>query len=143
MYHKIIPIISCLFFSINVYCQQTRDRLPVAADSTKAIYSKVEVEASFPGGNPAWIKYLQKKLDPLVPVRNGAPAGHYVVVVRFIVSTDGSLSKVVAETNHGFGMEDELRNIIKRGPKWIPATQDGVPVNACRRQPITFVVGGR
>jgi ATP-dependent DNA helicase DinG len=39
-----------------------------------------------------------------------------------------------------FGMEEEAIKIIKRGPKWTPALQNGRNVNAYRRQPITFVV---
>ena len=45
----------------------------------------------------------------------------YTVVVRFIVSRDGSISDVVAETKHGYGMEAEAMKIIKKGPKWTPA----------------------
>jgi protein TonB len=67
-------------------------------------------------------------------------SGTYQVIVKFIVSKDGSISDVQAETKHGFGMEDEAVKIIKRGPKWTPALQNGRNVNAYRRQPITFVV---
>ena len=37
-------------------------------------------------------------------------------------------------------MEEEVMRIIKKGPKWIPAMQNGRPVNAYRRQPVTFMV---
>ncbi len=37
-------------------------------------------------------------------------------------------------------MEDEAIRVIKRGPKWTPAIQNGRNVNAYRKQPITFVV---
>lgn len=143
MYHKLLPIICALLISTAARSQQSTDSLPPVADSSNKIYSRVEVEAQFPGGNPAWRLYLRKRLDPLVPIRNNAPAGHYEAVVRFIVSKDGSISKVVAETDHGYGMEDELKSVIRRGPKWIPATLNGVPVNAYRRQPCTFVISGR
>ena len=33
------------------------------------------------------------------PVDNGAPEGTYQVIVKFIVSKDGSISDVQAETN--------------------------------------------
>ena len=71
---------------------------------------------------------------------NGAPPGTYQVIVKFIVSKDGSISEVNAESKHGFGMEEEAVKIIKRGPKWTPALQNGRNVNAYRRQPITFIV---
>jgi protein TonB len=109
-------------------------------DDEDKIFTKVENEAAFPGGETAWRRYLEKNLNPSTPVDNGAPAGTYQVIVRFVVSKDGSISDVQAETKHGYGMEDEALKIIKRGPKWTPALQNGRNVNAYRRQPITFVV---
>ena len=43
-------------------------------------------------------------------------------------------------TNWGYGMENEVVRIIKNGPAWVPAVQDGKQVQAYRKQPITFVV---
>jgi hypothetical protein len=37
-------------------------------------------------------------------------------------------------------MEEEVIRIINKGPKWIPASQNNVPVKAFRRQTITFSV---
>ena len=104
------------------------------------IFTKVENEAQFPGGQAAWVRYLQKNLNANTPVDNGAPSGTFQVIVKFIVSKDGTISDVQAESKHGFGMEAEAVKIIKRGPKWSPALQNGRNVNAYRRQPITFVV---
>ncbi len=109
-------------------------------DDENKIFNKVEVEAQFPGGEAAWRRYLQNNLDANTPVDNGASEGTYQVVVRFVVSKDGSISDVQAETSFGHGMEQEAVKIIKKGPKWTPALQNGRNVNAYRRQPITFVV---
>lgn len=113
--------------------------VPVADDEGK-VFNKVEIEAAYPGGTAAWAKYLRNNLDANTPVDNGASEGTYTVIVRFIVSKDGSISDVQAETKHGFGMEAEAMKIIKKGPRWTPAQQNGRYVNAYRRQPITFVV---
>ena len=109
-------------------------------DDENKVFNKVEVEAEFPGGNGAWRNYLTKNLNASTPVDNGAAEGTYTVVVRFIVSKDGSISDVVPETKFGYGMEEEATKIIKKGPRWTPALQNGRNVNAYRRQPITFVV---
>ena len=114
--------------------------LPKTDDDENKIFTKVEVEAQFAGGEAAWRRYLQNNLNANTPVDNGAPEGTYQVVVRFIVGKDGTISDVAAETNHGYGMEQEAVKIIKKGPKWTPAIQNGRNVNAYRRQPITFVV---
>ena len=104
------------------------------------IFEKVEIEASFKGGESAWRKYLERNLNPSAPVDNGAPEGTYTVYVQFVVSKDGSISDVRALTNHGYGMEAEAVKVIKKGPSWTPAIQNGRSVNAYRKQPITFQV---
>ncbi len=105
-----------------------------------AIFTSVQNEAEFPGGDAAWRRYLEKNLNPNTPIDNGAPEGTYAVVVQFIVSKDGSISDVKALSNYGYGMEEEAVKIIKKGPDWKPALQNGKNVNAYRRQPVTFLV---
>jgi protein TonB len=110
------------------------------ADDENKIFNKVEVEAAFPGGEAAWRNYLQKTLNGNVPVDNGAGEGTYTVIVKFVVSKDGSLSDVNCENDPGFGMCQEAVRVIKKTKNWTPAIQNGRNVNAYRRQPITFQV---
>ena len=104
------------------------------------VFEKVEVEASFKGGEREWRKYLERNLDPNVPVENGANEGTYTVTVQFIVDKEGNISDVKALSNHGHGMEEEAMRVIRKGPPWVPAIQNGRNVKAYRKQPITFVV---
>jgi protein TonB len=104
------------------------------------IFEKVEIEATFKGGESAWRKYLERNLNAMVGPDNGAPAGLYTVYVQFVVSKDGTISDVKALTNHGYGLETEAVRVIKKGPAWTPAIQNGRSVNAYRKQPITFQV---
>ncbi len=110
------------------------------ADDENKIFTKVEVEAAFPGGEAAWRNYLQKNLDANTPLDNGASEGKYTVTVKFVVSRDGSLSDVTCENDPGFGMCQEAVRVIKKTKNWTPALQNGRNVNAYRRQPITFLV---
>ncbi|HET9429556.1 MAG TPA: energy transducer TonB, partial [Chitinophagaceae bacterium] len=64
------------------------------------------------------------------------------VWVQFIVDKEGAISDVKALSNHGYGMEEEAVKVIRKGPAWIPAIQNGRAVKAYRKQPITFVVTG-
>ncbi len=104
------------------------------------VFEKVEVEAKFKGGEAAWRRYLEKNLNPNTPVDNGAPEGTYTVWVQFIVDKAGVISDVKALSSHGFGMEEEAMKVIRKGPSWEPAIQNGRSVKAYRKQPITFVV---
>jgi protein TonB len=58
------------------------------------------------------------------------------------VDKEGNISDVRPLSSHGFGMEEEAMRVIKKGPKWSPAVQNGRQVKAYRKQPITFVVSG-
>jgi hypothetical protein len=106
--------------------------------ANKTVFSKVDVEASFPGGDNAWKTYLQKNLRPDIPQENGAPLGFYTVIVKFVVGADGNLADIQSATNWGYGMEKEVIRIIQNSGKWLPAMQNGRPVNAYRRQPVSF-----
>ena len=109
-------------------------------DDEDKIFTAVEIEAGFPGGQDAWANYLRNTLNGNLPVDNGATAGKYTVIVKFVVSKDGSLSDVKCENDPGFGMCEEAVRVIKKTKNWTPAIQNGRNVNAYRRQPITFLV---
>jgi len=104
------------------------------------IYTKVEIEAEFPGGRNGWTRFLTNNLDSEVPGSNGANPGQYTVIVRFIVAKDGSVSDVQAETSHGYGMEQESVRAIKKSGRWTPALHNGRNVISYKRQPITWTV---
>jgi protein TonB len=103
-------------------------------------FKTVQIQAKFPGGDGEWRKYLERNLNRDLPVENGAPPGNYTVVVSFLVDKDGNISEVKAENNPGYGTADEAVRVIKKGPKWIPAVQNGRNVIYRQKQSITFQV---
>lgn len=104
------------------------------------IKTKVDIEASFPGGVQAWRKFLTANLNAGVPIDNGAPVGNYTIFVQFVVNKDGSLQEIKPLTKMGYGMEEEVIKLMKASPKWLPAIIEGQKVAAYRKQPVTFVV---
>jgi len=139
----ILPSALLILLSTASNCQTSKDsssRNDSKIEIDDRIFEKVEREAEFPGGTKAWSQYLQENLNPNVPVKKKAPAGTYQVIVKFIVSKNGKIKGITSETSHGYGMEKEVIRIIKKGPDWVPAMQDGHPVNAYRRQPVTFMI---
>lgn len=109
-------------------------------DTTTIVFSKVEKEASFPGGLPGWRDYLINNLNAHVPIKNGAPVGKYTILVQFKVCTDGSLCDIEAVNNPGFGLSEEAVRVIKESGNWVPAEQLGRKVKSIYKQPITFMV---
>ena len=113
---------------------------PKKEEDYDKIFTVVQIPAEFPGGLPAWAKYLERNLNRDLPVENGAPPGKYTVVVSFIVAKDGKISDVVAENDPGYGTKAEAVRVITRGPSWKPAVQNGRNVIYRHKQSITFMV---
>ena len=113
---------------------------PKVEEDYDKIFTVVQIAAEFPGGLPAWTKFLERNLNRDLPVENGAPPGKYTVVVSFIVSKTGDISEVVAANDPGYGTKAEAVRVITKGPKWKPAVQNGRNVIYRHKQSITFVV---
>lgn len=103
-------------------------------------FKTVQIEAKFPGGTSAWQKYLERNLNSNTPVDNGAPPGNYTVIVSFLVDKNGNISEVQALNDPGYGTSEEAVRVIKRGPAWTPAVQNGRNVIYRQKQSITFQV---
>jgi N-acetylmuramoyl-L-alanine amidase len=104
------------------------------------LFTKTEISPSFPGGDEAWKNYLIKNIHPTLPVDEGWKAGTYTVIVQFIVHQDGKVSDVTTTNYPGSKTAQHCIDIIKNGPNWVPATQNGKKVSAYRKQPITFLI---
>lgn len=104
----------------------------------EVVYTKVEIPASFPGGVAAWKRYLEKTLDAQSVVDAGAPTGLYTIQVKFIVDKNGNISNVEALNDIKYGMTEQAIKVIKNGPQWTPAIQNGMKVNYQAIQRISF-----
>ncbi|MCA6489555.1 MAG: energy transducer TonB, partial [Chitinophagaceae bacterium] len=113
---------------------------PKVEEDYDKVFTVVQIPAEFPGGLPAWIRYLERNLNRDIPVENGAPAGRYTVIVAFTVSKTGAISDVQAENDPGYGTKAEAIRVITKGPSWKPAVQNGRNVIYRHKQSITFVV---
>ncbi len=136
--NKPLSLFILLLLSFNAFSQDAAT--DTTSEAEDEIFQRVEKEAQFPGGQPAWRAFLESNLNGNVATKKKAPLGKYTVIVQFIVGYDGTISNIEATTNHGYGMEKEVIRVIKKGPKWTPAQQNGRPVKAYRRQPVMFEV---
>lgn len=108
----------------------------VVEEDYDKVFTKVENPAEFPGGPDAWRRYLERNLQyPESAQENGTQG---VVKVQFIVDREGNISEVQALNDPGDGLAEEAVRIIKKGPKWKPAEQNGRKVIYRHIQAITF-----
>lgn len=116
----------------------------IEGSSAKEDYNKaftiVQIPAEFPGGLPAWSKYLERNLNRNLPKGNGASPGKYTVNVSFKVDKNGGIYDVKAENDPGYGTKEEAERVIKAGPSWKPAVQNGRNVDCFQTVAITFMI---
>ncbi len=135
-------LIFILAFQLSINFTYGQTTTAINKDSVKnKIYSKVEIEASYPGGEEAWRKFMKKNLDHFVPIRWGAEDGAYLVTLKFIVDVDGKLTDIACVDDPGYGTCPEAIRVLKRSKNWLPASINGKNVRAYRRQTLTFHVG--
>jgi protein TonB len=92
--------------------------------------------AQFPGGKEAFAKFLRRYL--VTPDELGA-GEKKVVLVRFMVDGDGSISKTEIVQSGGDLFDREVIRVLNKMPKWIPAMQNGTKVTTWFTQPVSFI----
>lgn len=118
----------------------TFDSSNVQSRHDDPIFIVAENEPSFPGGQSAWARYLMKNLNANLPIEEGWKPGTYKITVSFIVRKDGSIADIKTNDYPGSKTAEHCMDLIRKGPKWEPAIQNGHMVNAYRKQPIIFLV---
>jgi antitoxin component YwqK of YwqJK toxin-antitoxin module len=127
-------ITSEVFFTGQKGVMKIYDGPVIKIDS---LSTREEKEASFPGGEAGWTRYISKQINSHLDDLSNKDYG--TCVVRFIIDTDGKVSDVHATTMLGSTLASIAVEAVKSGPKWIPAKQYGRIVKAYRLQPVTLV----
>jgi TonB family protein len=101
-----------------------------------AVFTKAEEPASFPGGIDGWRRYLERNLQYPAAAQEKGTQG--TVRVQLTVHPDGNLTDIKALNDPGNGLAEEAVRVIQKGPKWIPAKQNGKVVTYRFVQTINF-----
>jgi TonB family protein len=97
-------------------------------------------EAEFKGGIQKWIAFLTKSLSTQVTAK-GNTMERRTVVVAFIIDKSGYVVEPkVVESSGNNALDADAVTTIQSSPQWIPAIQYNRPVNAYRRQPVTYML---
>lgn len=91
----------------------------------------------FIGGDNALMAFLQKNIKyPAKALKKNNIQG--VVMINFVVHTDGSIRKANVTKGIGGGCDEEALRVIKKMPKWKPGRQGGKNVPVYFDVPINF-----
>ena len=95
-----------------------------------------EVEAEYPGGYGALMKFLSENIKYPQLAKEGGITGK--VFITFVVEKDGSIGHVRVPREIGGGCGAEAVRVIKMMPKWSPGRQNGRPVRTSYTVPVSF-----
>ena len=95
-----------------------------------------DVEAGFPGGPAAMMKWINDNIKyPQTSIEMNEQGR---VFLSFVVETNGSISNVKIERGISIDLDREAKRVIKKMPKWVPGESAGRAVRARCRLPINF-----
>ena len=102
------------------------------------IFTIVEEQPGFPGGEAALMEYLGKNISYPQLARESNIQG--TVYVTFVVEPNGSVSNVKTLKGIGGGCDEEAIRVVKNMPPWKAGKQRGKPVRVQFNLPIKFIL---
>ncbi|MFN8405967.1 MAG: energy transducer TonB [Sphingobacteriaceae bacterium] len=101
----------------------------------------VSTPPEFPGGQQAWVQYLNTNLKYPIEAQENSIQGK--VYVGFVVEKDGSLSDISIINGIDSGCNEEAIRVLQHSPRWIPGTFKGSPVRTTFTLTISFQLTNR
>ncbi len=102
------------------------DEMP--EEKAEEVFLWVEEQASFPGGDKAWAKFLNKNFKyPRSAARMGIEGK---VLLSFIVDKNGVISDIEVTRGIGGGCDEEAIRVLSQSPRWSPGRQRGNAVKS-------------
>jgi protein TonB len=130
---------SFLFFSIilsgDLYSQKQLSKVDEKNITFKTL-AEVEVKPEFPGGIEKFYKFVGNNFNR----SDKEPSGK--ILAQFIIEKDGGLSNIeIIKNEVGVISGEEYIRVLKKCPKWIPASDNGKLVRVIYKLPITLQGG--
>ena len=110
--------------------------LSIIIDSNQT-YFKIEKMPVFPGGEGAFIDYIQMNVNYPLKARKKGIQG--TIYVGFVIDQNGKPTEVKIERGGlGYGLEEEAMRVIRSMPNWTPGSVKDVPARVQYTFPIKF-----
>ena len=136
LYGKAMMIVGISLLLTLSSCEKDDDEIDDPEPVTEIVDETVDQMASYPGGIPALMDFLNENIKyPEQAEREGIEGR---VVAGFIVERDGSVSNIeILKSVHPL-LDAEVVRVMSLMPNWIPGRQNGQPVRVKYSLPITF-----
>lgn len=120
----------------NGIMETDADPLPTDTIEGKPIFMIIDDPASFPGGIKALYEYLIENIKYPTQASDLEIGGK--VFVQFVISTNGSVSRVKIVRGVNLPLDAEAFRVVQSMPNWTPGRIEGKPVNCYFNLPIVF-----
>ena len=100
------------------------------------IINIVEKMPEYPGGYEAMFDFINANLVYPQEAIDAEIEGR--VFISFVVEEDGSVSSIRLLRGIGYGCDEAAMDVVRKMPKWEPATQRGKPVRVQYQLPFNF-----
>lgn len=111
---------------------------PEPKKEEKVIYTFVQKQPEYPGGNDALFKFLRENIMyPQISLDNGVQG---TVVLQFTVSDNGELSDLLVVRSLDKSCDEEAIRVVKKMPRWKAGEQNGKKVSVRFTLPIRFIM---
>ena len=130
----ILPVLMAL--AVVAFAKPKTETLP--ASENDKIYDKTEVMASFPGGDAAFLKWLNQNVQyPKEAIEKNIQGR---VLVQFIVEKDGSITQPKVVRSPDKLLSAEALRVVRKMPGMTPAKIKGKPVRSWFTIPVCFAL---
>ncbi|MDD6211009.1 MAG: energy transducer TonB [Bacteroidales bacterium] len=116
---------------------ELRENQQIANEAAEEkIFEVAEQAPSFPGGQEALLKWIQKELRyPAAAAESGVQGR---VIIQFVVGKSGDIRDVKVARSVDPDLDREALRVVKGMPKWIPGMQSGEAVSVRFTLPVYF-----
>lgn len=105
-------------------------------EEVEEVFTIVENQPEFPGGMPAFYKFVGDNMKYPSQARRMGIEGR--VFVQFVVDKDGTVTEVKSVKGIGAGCDEEAERVLRMSPKFKPGKQRGRSVKVRMVLPIIF-----
>src|SRR5579862_8166210 len=132
----ILVALMLIIMAFAVKAQQAPPNEVVVVNDSLRIYTTVEKDPSFPGGQNKFIRFLIKNIR--YPAESHEKNIQGKVILTMVVEKDGSLTDIRVIQSVAKDIDAEAIRVMKLSPKWEPGMQGGKPVRVQHNIPISF-----
>jgi len=131
---SVMSLFVVMFFSVGAFAQQ-KD----TSNEDNNIYNEVTSYASFAQGKDALVNAVINATHYPESEKVSGEGKEFIVMTRFIVEKDGTISNVGIQTgvNEAFNAE-AIRVVNSIKGTWVPAQKNGVAVRSMQYIPVGF-----